>query len=217
MYKTFLLLAPINHRLVILQDSMVTLGAAAKGRSSSGALNKILRQAMAIQLAKNLYPSGIHCPTWALRADDPSRSRRVRPARIALPWWFLALKQGRLEQAQDELDNISGAPRSWNRWALFTGVALLAARGDFCSFSDWATSAHSAPGSPRSRTRTCCSSHSKPAGSTLCGVPGLGDGRGTASSSSCRDCPAGSSPAGTSSGRVRTHPVRAGGDPEGLC
>ena len=216
-YKTLLLLAPMNHRLVILQDSMVTLGAAAKGRSSSRALNKILRQAMSIQIAKNIYPSGVHCPTWALRADDPSRKRRVRPARTALPRWFLALKQGRLVQAQDELDDISGAPRSWNRWALFTGVALLAASGGFGSFSEWATSAHAAPGPSGSRARPSDSCHSKLEGTTLGGISRVGDGRRTAKPSSGRDCSAEADSAGTSFRRIWTHPVRAGRSSEGLC
>ena len=129
-HKTLMQIAPRDCRLVVLQDSMVTLGATAKGRSSSEPLNKVLRQSMSLQLAKNIYPRGVHCPTWALRADDPSRSRSVTPARAALPAWFLALRTGRLEEAQDAIDDCSGTPRSWNRWLLFASAALLSADGD---------------------------------------------------------------------------------------
>ena len=72
--KTLVQIVPMNSRVVVFQDSLVTLGSHAKGRSSSQALNRILRKSMAVQLAKNVFASGFHCPTWALRADDPSRT-----------------------------------------------------------------------------------------------------------------------------------------------
>ena len=60
----------MRSRVVVFQDSMVTLGANAKGRSSSVALNRIMQKSLALQLGKEIYPVGIHCPTWAIRADD---------------------------------------------------------------------------------------------------------------------------------------------------
>ena len=139
--KTLLHLAPMDCRLVNFQDSMVTLGATAKGRSSSAALNSILRQDMSLQLAKNVYVCGIHCPTWALRADDPSRQRQVRPARAQLPQWLLLLKSGSLNNAQDLLDACSDTPRSWGRWLLFCQAAFLAASGQYDSIGDWTQNA----------------------------------------------------------------------------
>ena len=129
--KTLVQIAPLNTRMVVFQDSLVTLGSHAKGRSSSQHLNGILRKSMAVQLAKNVYASGFHCPTWALRADDPSRQKRVRAPRVSLPAWFLALKTGKLTDAQDILDKCSGNPRSWGRWPLFGHAALLACSANY--------------------------------------------------------------------------------------
>ena len=84
-HKTLVQLVPISSRLVVLQDSLVTLGATAKGRSSSMALNRIMRKSLALQVAKDVYTVGFHCPTWAIRADDPSRQKKLRPPRVPLP------------------------------------------------------------------------------------------------------------------------------------
>lgn len=117
-------------RVVVFQDSMVTLGAGAKGRSSSRALNNVMQQEMAIQIAKDLYVGGAHAPTWALRADDPSRNKTVRLPRAPLPSWFLELRVGKLSRAQDSLDEVSDTPRSLGRWFLLCSVALLAVSGE---------------------------------------------------------------------------------------
>ena len=93
---------------------------------------------MALQIAKNIYPVGIHCPTWALRADDPSRRRKVRPPRIAVPSWLLSLRAGALSVGQDGLDRCSDTPRSWARWLLLGQAAAFAAAGDFTSVGAWA-------------------------------------------------------------------------------
>ena len=60
-----------------------------------------------------MYPSGVHCPTWALQANDPSRFRKLRPARVCLPTWLLALRAGRVTEAKDGIDGTSGTPRCW--------------------------------------------------------------------------------------------------------
>ena len=78
--RTLMAVAPMNSRLVVFQDSMVTLGASAKGRSSGAPLNRILRQSMALQVGKNLYPTGVHCPTWALRGAYSPHGRLYIPA-----------------------------------------------------------------------------------------------------------------------------------------
>ena len=49
-FRTLLYTSPGDVGLVVFQDSMVTLGATAKGRNSSKALNQVLRQCMAIAL-----------------------------------------------------------------------------------------------------------------------------------------------------------------------
>ena len=72
--KTLVQIAPMNARVEVFQGSLVTVGSHAKGRSSSHALNQILKKFMAIQLAKNVFASGFHCRTWALRADDEAGS-----------------------------------------------------------------------------------------------------------------------------------------------
>ena len=96
---------------------MVTLGANAKGKSSSVALNRLMQKSTALSLAKSVYIAGIHCPTWPIRADDPSRQNRLRPSRLPLLFWLLALKRGDLANAQHSLDQCSGL--------LGPGVGLL--------------------------------------------------------------------------------------------
>ena len=59
-HKILMQIAPMDSRLVVFQDSLVTLGANAEGGSSSEPLNRILRQSMSLQLGKTLYPCSIH-------------------------------------------------------------------------------------------------------------------------------------------------------------
>ena len=105
---------------------MVVLGAGAKGRSSSKPLNKMLVQEMAICVARDVYVCGVHSPTWALRADDPSRGKPLTPPRAPLPAWILLLRSGQKAQAQDVLDQSSGTWRALGRWYLLCAVACLA-------------------------------------------------------------------------------------------
>ena len=216
-HKTLMHAAPMGCRLVVFQDSMVSLGASAKGRSSSQALNKVLRQSTALQLAKDLYPSGIHCPTWALRADDPSRRRKVRPPRLPLPRWLLTLQAGLTESAQDLLDAVSGTPRSWGRWLLFGGTALLAASADFDSFSSWAEATQHPEGPTRSRKGTSNVGYSSNSRSPLSGLSRLVAGGGARAVSIGGAVASGSHPGITACGGVRKEPLRAGGTSSGLC
>ena len=160
--KSLLFSVAPNQRFVLLQDSMVALGAGAKGRSSSIALNRLLQQEMTILVAKDLYPGGVHTPTWALRADDPSRSRKVTPPRVPLPKWLHALWQGRTSQAQDFLDEASHNARALGRWLLFASSARLAVSGGFASISSWSTALRG-PEEPLRLTKResdRCNSHS---------------------------------------------------------
>ena len=61
--KPFVLRLPPKHRHVVVQGSMVSLGAGAKGRSSSESLS----QEMTVMVAKDICFGGSHAPTWALR------------------------------------------------------------------------------------------------------------------------------------------------------
>ena len=69
--RDFATTAP-SSRPVIITDSRVVLGAAAKGRSSSKVLNGPLRAALPYVLAKELYPGGIHVNSEYNPADAPS-------------------------------------------------------------------------------------------------------------------------------------------------
>ena len=210
--KTLVQIVPMNSRVVVFQDSLVTLGSHAKGRSSSRALNRILKKSMAVQLAKNVFASGFHCPTWALRADDPSRQKQVRPPRVPLPSWFLALRAGQREAAQDTLDACSGNPRSWGRWLLFGYAAVLASSAGFSSVGAWTTSAAACARKEGPRAGPCHQNNScgeRKAVGRVCSVDGDGGHRNDPVGSigeerSNRGC--------DSSGRVWASPVRTGRD-----
>ena len=117
-----------DRRVVIGQDSRVNLSSLGKGRSPSLSLNRIMRTEAPYLLGKNLYVSGIHLPTWSIRADAPSRGTRVEQPRIAVPKWFWRLAHGD-ESAATVLDDLQGLPRAFNRWCLLVGSVLLSASG----------------------------------------------------------------------------------------
>ena len=66
-----------SSRVVVLVDSAVWLGAAAKGRSST-ALNRLLRKAAALQMAGNLMVHLVLIPSAENPSDEPSRGVRIR-------------------------------------------------------------------------------------------------------------------------------------------
>ena len=76
-----------GHRVVVLIDSRVVLGAAAKGRSSSKGLNRLLRQLAALTFAGDLVLHLVFVPSAHNPSDHPSRG----PA-----WsWPAALRHGK--------------------------------------------------------------------------------------------------------------------------
>ena len=83
-----------NHRLIVLVDSKVVVGAAAKGRSSSAPLNRLLRRLAALCFADWLVLHIVLIPTAHNPADAPSRGIR-RPRRTARtsPSALLRIKQ----------------------------------------------------------------------------------------------------------------------------
>jgi len=62
-------------RVPFLVDSSVMVGALRKGRSSSPGINSVCRRAAAVQLATNIRPIWVWCPTAINPADAPSRYR----------------------------------------------------------------------------------------------------------------------------------------------
>eukprot|EP00971_Amphidinium_carterae_P060632 1200124-Amphidinium_carterae.1 len=86
-----------NCRCVLMQDSRVVIGATARGRSSSKALNHVAATQLPYILGGCLYPGAIHVPTEIHRADDPSRFRPVRPPSMRVPGWLQSLFAGDCE------------------------------------------------------------------------------------------------------------------------
>jgi len=65
-------------RVVKLSDSMVNVRAWAKGRSSSRALNAVLRRSTVDQVWGGVYVGLLHVPTEDNALDDPTRGKEVR-------------------------------------------------------------------------------------------------------------------------------------------
>ena len=83
-----------NHRLLGLLDSRVTMGAAAKGRSSSKALSRVLRSSLGSVLGGGLYPGCLHVRSAWNRADGPSRGRDIDPPSADVANWIRQLQRG---------------------------------------------------------------------------------------------------------------------------
>ena len=83
-----------SSRLVGLLDSRVTLGAAAKGRSSSYSTSRVLKSALPYTIGSNLYPGGLHVYSAKNRADAPSPDQDVMPPTKEIPIWYTDLLHG---------------------------------------------------------------------------------------------------------------------------
>ena len=112
-------------RFAALLDSRVTIGAAAKGRSSSEAISRILRGSISYIIGGGLYPGMLHTGSSFNRADGPSRGRPIQPPTKELPGWFTELQQGR-PAAFDAVIESSRVPKIASRWLRF----LLLLAGD---------------------------------------------------------------------------------------
>lgn len=110
-------------RVLGLLDSRVTLGAAAKGRSSSKALSHILKTSLGYVLGCGLYPGGLHVRSAWNRADGPSRDGKVAPPTCERPTWLACLEQG-----DDSLFEIMLESAKWSR-PLGRWVRLLLWKG----------------------------------------------------------------------------------------
>lgn len=65
----------IGRRLIALVDNTTTLGAVAKGRSSSWVLNKLCRRISAVSLLSNIAVIGHWVPSTLNPADPASRGK----------------------------------------------------------------------------------------------------------------------------------------------
>ena len=84
-----------HKRHLVLADSSVLRGSAAKGRSSTHRLNSILQPVVPDQLVANQTFGTLPVPTKHNPADDPSRDRRVRQRPvIPYPDWLSKLDLG---------------------------------------------------------------------------------------------------------------------------
>ena len=81
-------------RAVGLLDSRVTVGAAAKGRSSSFAISRILQGCLGYVLGSGIYTSLLHVYSGDNVADNPTRGRDVAPPCREEPRWLQRLKDG---------------------------------------------------------------------------------------------------------------------------
>ena len=100
-YKSWLKFCAKSHpcsRVLGILDSRVTMGAAAKGRSSSRALSRILRSSLGYVLGGCLYPGTLHCRSSWNRADGPSRDSEVPGPTREMPLWLTDLQQGQVKR-----------------------------------------------------------------------------------------------------------------------
>ena len=104
-----------NSRFLGILDSRVTIGAAAKGRSSSDSLSRIFRGSLPYILGSNLYPGCVHCSSQDNRADEPSRDRPIRGPSREKPLWLTELQQDRFRHF-DVVLAASQATRVVGRW-----------------------------------------------------------------------------------------------------
>ena len=130
-----------DHRALGILDSRVTLGAAAKGRSSSAAISHVLGSSLAYIIGSGLYPGGLHCYSDSNRADGPSRGRPVSGPSKDIPHWLSSLQEGDY-RAFDCVVAASRIPKNPARWLRF----LLLLGGDI----------EPNPGPPISGSRTSC-------------------------------------------------------------
>ena len=113
-----------DSRTLLLQDSRVTIGATAKGRSSSAALNGIARGQLPYVIGGGLYLGGLHTSTDVHRADDPTRDRPIRAPCRPVATWLIDLGRRSYDRFDDVLlaDSLDWP---WSGWArLLVGLRL---------------------------------------------------------------------------------------------
>lgn len=104
-----------DSRVVGILDSRVTIGATAKGRSSSYGISRILQGNLGYVLGANLFPATLHCASQDNRADEPSRDKPVRPANRPIPSWLADLQNGKTDRF-DVVCISNRVPKSAAKW-----------------------------------------------------------------------------------------------------
>lgn len=125
-YKTWLKSMAKSHpdsRFVGILDSRVTLGAAAKGRSSSFAISRVLQGTLGYVIGGGLYPGGLHCYSHHNRADEPTRGKVVRGPTKEKPKWLteLAANRPHMFDAVVSSARIGKLAARWLRFLLLLG------------------------------------------------------------------------------------------------
>lgn len=109
-----------HSRCVGLVDSRVTIGATAKGRSSSPGIFRILQGCIGYIIGSNLYPGCLHCYSDRNRSDGPSRGKEIVPPSKPIPFWLSELLAGRPHQFDLVVaaSKVSKNPARWLRMLL---------------------------------------------------------------------------------------------------
>lgn len=116
-----------RERIIVLLDSLVALGALAKGRSPSIPLNAELRRMLGDLIAFDLYLGFLFVPTRLNPSDDPSRFVQVRPPRQPEPAWIAACADGHYELLDERL-GVPPQTRAVAEWARLV-TAFAATQG----------------------------------------------------------------------------------------
>ena len=125
-----------HRRFGCFVDSSVCLGALAKGRSASLALQPLLKRACSVCIGADLYPGWIFSPTRLNTADDPTRDVELRK-----PWTYSvvrALGVGALRSLK-----LDGLRRFAANWLRLTLCVLLFQPSDAALSVDWDIGLHS--------------------------------------------------------------------------
>ena len=88
---------------VHLQDSQVGLACFVKGRSSSCAVNSLLRKSLAEHCGSNIRGYYGYCRSSLNPADDPTRGAVLRSPTVALPVWWDEIAERNFEKFDDFL------------------------------------------------------------------------------------------------------------------
>ena len=112
-----------DSRFVGILDSRVTLGAGAKGRSSSFAISRVLQGTLGHVIGGGLYPGGLHCYSKNNRADEPSRNKNVRGPTKEPSRWMIELSEGRTDSFDAVLlsSRVDKLAARWLRFLLLLG------------------------------------------------------------------------------------------------
>jgi hypothetical protein len=123
-------------RYFSLADSQVGLGALLKGRSSSIALNALLRESLPLHLSTSVVSNFGFLPSKLNPADDPTRGVPLRRPHVPQPSWLSAESnlsvEERLTKLDDWLESCEASP-----WDLSGLPPLEELDGEFEEGFEW--------------------------------------------------------------------------------